>query len=149
MTTQTDTRTGDPHKAYAEACSLLRHYSLASFSVRTASVVQGLVLLGFFITALKDDHSALALAIGLVGLLFTGLLYRFHMGYFGATGYFYELAAKMEAELFEPDFRPVSSYNEKHASIYSSLASRWFTLNAPFTLVGGLFVAALVPAALW
>lgn len=31
------------------------------------------------------------------------------MGYFRATGYFYDLAAKMEAELFEPDFRPADT----------------------------------------
>ena len=78
------------------------------------------------------------------GLLFTGLLYRFHLGYFRATGFFYNIAAKIEEKFFEEDCRPIAMYNVEHEKVYGNIWGKTFTLNAPFALIGTLFVMALL-----
>jgi hypothetical protein len=95
----------DQTKAYAEACNTIRHYSTASLTVRLASVVQGITILGAWAIAFTQKMPPLMIIFPIAGLLFTVLLYRFHLGYFRATGALYNLAAKME-EIFEEDFRP-------------------------------------------
>jgi hypothetical protein len=134
----------DQLKAYAEACSTLRHYSNASLTVRLASVVQGITILGAWAIALTQRIPSLMIALSSGGLLFTFLLYRFHVGYFRATVVFYEVAEKMEEKFFDEDCRPIATYNMMHKVLYSSRWSKAFTLNAPFALTGTLFVLALI-----
>jgi hypothetical protein len=132
----------DPLKAYAEACNAIRHYSNASLSVRLASVVQGIALLGGWAVAISQRARLVVALVPLVGILFTALLYRFHMGYFQATSFFYDAAAAMEEKFFEPGCRPFAEYNKRHEEVFGSFTGRFFTLNAPFTLVGSVFVFA-------
>jgi len=134
----------DPLKAYAEACNALRHYSNASLSVRLASIVQGIALLVGWAVAVSQKAYVVVAILPVVGLLFTILLYRFHMGYFRATGFFYEAAAAMEEKFFEEGCRPFAAYHKKHAEWYGSFTGRFLTLNAPFTLVGTVFLLAFV-----
>lgn len=135
----------DPLKAYSEACNTLRHYSNASLTVRLASIVQGIAILGAWGLALAQGKASLMLGLPIAGLIFTILLYRFHMGYFHATEFFYDFAAKMEEHLFEEErYRPIAEYNRKHEVDYGNIWGKVFTLNAPFTLIGSLFVLALV-----
>jgi hypothetical protein len=135
----------DTHaKAYSEACNTLRHYSNASLTVRVLSVVQGIAILAAWAYALTQKISPLMIVFPIAGLLFTVLLYRFHIGYFRATVFFYNKAAKIEEKLFDPEFRPIEAYNEKHAKLYESIWGKLFTLNAPFALIGTLFILALV-----
>jgi hypothetical protein len=136
----------DQLKAYSEACNTLRHYSSASLTVRLASVVQGIGILVAWAVALTQRSSLLMIALPIAGLLFTGLLYRFHLGYFRATGFFYDAAAKMEEKFFSEDCRPIAAYHKRHAEIYGNIWGRIFTLNAPFALIGTLFVFALFTA---
>jgi len=132
--------------AYAEACNTLRHYSNASLAVRSASIVQGLAILFSWGYALNQSHPKAFYAFGLpfAGLLFTGLLFCFHFGYFRATGFFYDQAAQMERKFFEEGCRPIGAYNLRQKEFYRSASSKLFIRNAPFTLIGLLFIAALV-----
>jgi len=66
------------------------------------------------------------------------------LGYFRATAFFYDAAGQMERKLFDEDCRPIAAYNLRHDEIYKSAWSRFTTLNAPFTLIGVFFMAALV-----
>jgi hypothetical protein len=136
----------DQSKAYSEACNTLRHYSNASFGVRSASVVQGLSILVAWVVTLTKPTPKPLLAFGLptAGLLFTLLLYRFHMGYFRASEFFYQYAAQIEQKLFDEDCRPITAYDARHGELYKSAWSRMTTLNAPFTLVAVLFFSALI-----
>jgi hypothetical protein len=136
----------DQTKAYSEACNTLRHYSNASLAVRSASIVQGLAILFPWAYALTQSQpkAFYALALPIAGLIFTALLYRFHLGYFRATSFFYDIAGQMERKLFDEDCRPIATYNLRHDEIYKSWWSRFTTLNAPFTLIGLFFVAALI-----
>lgn len=138
----------DQLKAYAEACNTLRHYSNASLTVRLASIVQGIAILGAWAIALVQGKSLLIVGFPIGGLLFTFLLYRFHLGYFRATNSFYKIAADMESKFFEPGNRPIDSYNKEHEKLYSSKWGKTFTLNAPFTLIGTLFGMALLTSIL-
>jgi hypothetical protein len=131
-------------KAYSEACNTLRHYSNASLTVRLASVVQGIAILGAWAYALTQKISPLMIVFPVAGLLFTTLLYRFHLGYFRATLFFYEAAAKMEAKFFDEDCRPVSAYNKKYDEMYATFWNKFVTTNAPFALIGTLFLLALL-----
>ena len=72
----------DHTKAYSEACNALRHYSNASLAVRSASIVQGLAILFPWAYALsqKEPKAFYAFALPIGGLIFTVLLYRFHLG---------------------------------------------------------------------
>jgi hypothetical protein len=135
----------DNLKAYSEACSTLRHYSNATFAIRSASIVQGLILLIPWANALTQPSPNLyyAFALPAAGLLFTMFLYRFHRGYFRATEFFYREAARMERELFDEGFRPFDAYDKRHAELYARWWSRAFTLNAPFMLIGAFFIVAL------
>ena len=135
-------------KAYAEACNTLRHYSNASLTVRLGSVVQGIAILGAWALTFTQRMSALMIVFPIAGLLFTALLYRFHLGYFRATSFFYEIAARMEEKFFDEDCRPIASYNKEHEEMYGNIWGRVFTLNAPFALIGTLFVVALL-VTLW
>ena len=137
----------DELKAYSEACNTLRHYSNASLTVRLASVVQGIAILVAWAVALTQKNSSLMIGLPIAGLLFTALLYRFHLGYFRATGFFYDMALKMEEKFFSEDCRPIGAYHKKHKEMYENTWGRIFTLNAPFTLIGTLFVVALITAA--
>ena len=134
----------DQLKAYSEACNTLRHYSNASLTVRLASVVQGIAILGAWAVAVTQKMSPLMIVFPIAGLLFTALLYRFHIGYFRATGFFYDVASRMEEKFFDEDCRPISAYHKMHAEIYNNIWRRVFTLNAPFTLIAILFVLALL-----
>jgi hypothetical protein len=134
----------DPLKAYTEACNALRHYSNASLSVRLASLVQGIALLAGWAVALSQKASLIVGLLPIVGLLFTYLLYQFHMGYFNATGFFYGMAAAMEKKFFDVECRPFAAYNEKHDELFGSFAGRFLSINAPFTLVGIVFVLVLI-----
>jgi hypothetical protein len=135
----------DSHeKAYSEACNILRHYSNASLTVRVLSVAQGITILGAWTVALTQKIFPLMIIFPIAGLLFTLLLYRFHIGYFSATAFFYDKAAQMEEELFGSEFRPIDAYNKKHDELYGNLWGRLFTLNAPFALIAILFAIALV-----
>lgn len=132
-------------KAYEETCNMLRHYSNASLTVRLGSAAQGITLLGAWGIALAQKNSQLIILLPITGLLITALLYRFHLGYFRAVEFFYGLGEKMEETLFNnPDFRPISRYQQRHKKLYRHLWARIFTLLAPFTLTGTLFVIALV-----
>jgi hypothetical protein len=136
----------DQTPAYAEACNALRHYSNASLAVRSASIVQGLAILFPWAYALSQAHPNVLYAFGLpfAGLVFTGLLYCFNFGYFRAVKFFYDQAAQMERKLFEEDCRPIAAYNLRHDELYKSTWSKFFILNAPFTLIGLLCIAALI-----
>jgi hypothetical protein len=133
-------------KAYSETCSTLRHYSNASLGVRGASVLQGLAILIPWTNAVTQvaPNILYTFSLPIAGILFTILLYCFHMGYFRATEFFYDEAARMERKLFDEGFRPIDAYNIHHEKLYSGLAGKLFTLNAPFVLIGTFFVAALV-----
>lgn len=133
----------DNLKAYSEACNTLRHYSGASLTVRLASVVQGVGILVAWAYAMSQKISALMVLFPFAGLIFTALLYRFHLGYFRATGFFYDTITKMEARLFDDEFRPMTAFHNEHAELYRTFFSRFFTLNAPFALVSTLFVFAI------
>ena len=78
----------DHLKAYSEACNTLRHYSNASLTVRLASIVQGIAILGAWVVALTQKISPLMIGFPIGGLIFTALLYRFHLGYFRAATFF-------------------------------------------------------------
>jgi hypothetical protein len=135
----------DPLDAYKEACNTVRHYSNASLSVRLASVVQGIALLGGWAVAVTQEARWIVLLLPFVGLAFTWLLYRFHKGYFDATTFFYGVASKMEEAFFEERFRPFAAYNLDHDRRFGSFKGKFLTLNAPFTLVGSaFFVAAII-----
>jgi hypothetical protein len=136
----------DQLKAYSEACNTLRHYSNASLAVRSASVVQGLAIMFPWAYALTKSHprAFYAFALPIAGLLFTALLYRFHLGYFRATAFFYDVAARMEQKFFDEDCRPITAYNIWKAELYEGAWARFTILYAPFTLIGLLFVAALI-----
>jgi hypothetical protein len=134
----------DQLTAYSEACNTLRHYSNASLTVRLASVAQGIAILGAWAIALTQKMSSLMISFPIAGLLFTALLYRFHIGYFRATGFFYDVASRMEEKFFAEDCRPIGAYHKRHAEIYDNIWERVFTLNAPFTLIAILFVLALL-----
>ncbi len=136
----------DQSDAYSEACNALRHYSNASFGVRSASVVQGLSILLAWVVVQTQPNPKPLLAFGLpiAGLVFTLLLYRFHKGYFRATEFFYRYAAQIEQKLFDEDCRPITAYDARHGELYKSAWSRMMTLNAPFTLVAALFLFALI-----
>jgi hypothetical protein len=138
----------DELKAYSEACNTLRHYSSASLTVRLASVVQGIAILVAWAIALTQKKFSLMIGLPVAGLLFTALLYRFHLGYFRATSFFYEMASKMEAKFFSEDCRPIAAYHKKHGEMYRNIWEKMFTLNAPFALIGTLFVGALI-IAIW
>jgi hypothetical protein len=136
----------DNTKAYAEACNTLRHYSNASLAVRSASVVQGLAILlpwayGF---TQGQPQEFYAFALPGAGVIFTGLLFLFHLSYFRATEFFYDAAAKMEQKLFHEDFRPIATYDAYHKRRYRNTWFRLITLDAPFTLIGVFFVSALI-----
>jgi hypothetical protein len=136
----------DQTKAYSEACNTLRHYSNASLAVRAGSVVQGLAMLLGWVTTLMQPLPRRLLVFGLplAGLVFTALLYRFHLGYFRAAEFFYEAAAKMEKKFFDEDCRPMAAYDAKHQQLYRSVWARFFTLHAPFTLIAIFFAFALL-----
>ena len=136
----------DHSKAYSEACSALRHYSNASLAVRSASVVQGLAILFPWAYALTQPQPKpfYAVALPLAGLVFTLLLYRFHLGYFRAAAFFYDAAAHIERKLFDEGCRPIAAYNLHHEELYKSAWSRFTILNAPFTLISVFFGAALI-----
>ncbi|MGA9770230.1 MAG: hypothetical protein WBV94_14410 [Blastocatellia bacterium] len=136
----------DNLKAYSEACNTLRHYSNASLTVRLASVVQGIAILGAWAYALTQKISPLIIVFPIAGLIFTALLYRFHLGYLRATWFFYDAAAKIEERFFDEDCRPISAYNNKYEEMYATFWAKFFTLNAPFALIGTLFLLALVTA---
>jgi hypothetical protein len=136
----------DQTKAYSEACNALRHYSNASLAVRSASIVQGLAIMFPWAYALTQPQpkAFYAFALPIAGLIFTALLYRFHLGYFRSTSFFYDAAGQMERKLFDEDCRPIAAYNLRHDEIYKSAWSRFTILNAPFTLIGLFFVAGLI-----
>ncbi|MCW5211782.1 hypothetical protein VU04_02600 [Desulfobulbus sp. TB] len=134
----------DNHKAYAEACNIIRHYSNASMTVRVMSVVQGIAILGGWVVAMNGGKGFHQQVLPMFGIIFTFLLYRFHLGYFNATAYFYELASKMEQTLFDEEFRPIDSYHNYHEDKYKGLFGKLFTLNAPFTLIGFAYICALI-----
>ena len=145
----------DPTKAYSEACNCIRHYSTASFGVRVGSIVQGLTILYAWVSVLAPASPHVAcgtnpqLAIVLfglpiAGLILTVLLYRFHNGYFTASEFFYKAAAKMEEALFDAEYRPIAGYDKEHDWSYRRAWKRQTVVNAPFMLVGTLFVAALI-----
>jgi hypothetical protein len=134
----------DPQKAYSEACTMLRHYSNASLTVRLASITQGFVILGAWGVALTQYKVSLMIELPIAGLIFTTLLYSFHFGYYRATEFFYIYAAQMEEELFRENYRPIDAYNRKHEEIYNTFGKRIFILNAPFALVVILFGIALI-----
>ena len=131
-------------KLYAEACATLRHYSQASFTVRITSVIQGIVLLGVWCLAVARDVDYVVGMLPPVGMLFTFLLQRFHMGYFRATEFFYGIAGRLEADFADSEHRPFDGYSRQHSIWFDSFAGRYFTLNAPFTLVYIMFAAAFV-----
>jgi hypothetical protein len=95
---------------------------------------------------LTQKNPLLMVALPIAGLLFTSLLYRFHLGYFRATAFFYEVAARMEEKFFSEDCRPIAAYHKRHEEIYGNIWGRIFTLNAPFALIATLFVFALFTA---
>jgi hypothetical protein len=50
----------------------------------------------------------------------------------------------MEQKFFDEGCRPIWAYNKRHEELYASVFSKFFTLNAPFTLIGTLFTLALL-----
>lgn len=136
-------------KAYEEACNMLRHYSNASLTVRLGAAFQGITLLGVWGVAFAQKNSQLMILLPATGLVITALLYRFHLGYFRATEFYYGVGEKMEQSLFNShDFRPITAYQQKHKELYRDIWARIFTLLAPFTLTGTLFAIALL-CSLW
>ncbi len=135
-------------KAYEETSNTIRHYSNASLTVRVMSVVQGVAILGAWVVAVNEKQLFHQFTLPIFGLIFTFLLYRFHLGYFNATGFFYDLASKMEQELFDEGFRPINAYHTFHEKKYSGLLGKLFTLNAPFTLIGLAYIGAFAAATL-
>lgn len=131
-------------RVYSEACITLRHYSNSSLTVRAASIVQGIALLIAWVSVEFNHKSGYTIAIPIAGFLFTWLLYRFHKGYFEATEIFYESAANIEKKLFDEDCRPHAKYLSIHKEKYSDKSKIFFTINAPFTLVGSLFFCAFL-----
>jgi hypothetical protein len=136
----------DQTKAYSEACNALRHYSTASLGIRSASVVQGLLILLAWVNAQTQatPKPLILFALPIVGFVFAGLLFRFHMAYFRAAEFFYGEAAKMEQRFFDEDCRPISAYDKFHKEKYASFCSKFFTLNAPFTLICTLCTIAFL-----
>ena len=122
---------------------MLRHYSSASLTVRLASVVQGIGILVAWAVALTQRNFLLAVSLPVAGLLFTFFLHRFHLGYFQASKVFSKAAAKMEED-FSADFRPISAHSAWHDNNFQGIRGKLLGLNAPFALIGILFVCALV-----
>jgi hypothetical protein len=133
-------------KAYSEACNTLRHYSNASLTVRLASIVQGIAILVAWAVALTRKIPLLMFGLPIAGLLFTVLLFSFHLGYFRATQVFYEATAKMEEKFFSKDCRPIDAYNKTHKKLYGNIGTKFFILNAPFVLITILFIFAFFAA---
>ena len=137
----------DQSKAYSEACNMLRHYSNASLAVRSTSVVQGLAILFPWANAVTQaqPNSFYVFILPVAGLIFTVLLFRFHMAYFEAAKHFAESVASMEQKFFDKDCWPMVAYNEIHKKKYDDSAfRRHTTVNAPFILIGTFFVLALI-----
>ncbi len=130
--------------AYAETCNTIRHYSNASLTVRVMSVVQGMALLGVWAVNLPKGEVATDVVVPLFGLLFTIFLFRFHIGYFKATEYFYKIATRMEKELFASDFRPFGEYDKCHTEWYATQFDRLTILHVPFTFIGLVCCCALL-----
>ncbi len=61
------------------------------------------------------------IGLPIAGLLFTTLLYRFHLGYFRATVFFYDMASQIEEKFFSEDCRPIGAYHKKHAVMYANI----------------------------
>lgn len=123
---------------------MVRHYSNLSFTVRTLSLVQGLILVGSWTLNYSSCHFTLLFLLPFFGLLLTGLIYKFHKGYYDAAGEFIEKAAKIETELFSETARPFSDFKAYHDKRYKSWYSRFVVLNATFTLIATLFVCMLI-----
>lgn len=135
-------------QAYTEACSMLRHYSNASLTVRITSIVQGIALLVVWAYVFIRDQSQYAITVPIAGFLFTWLLYRFHQGYFRATQFFYETASQIEELFASKDCRPLSKYMVANRDMHSNLWSIFLTINVPFTLIGCLFLIAFIASIL-
>lgn len=133
----------DNTKSYSEVCNAIRHYSNLSFTVRTLSIIQGLVILGVWFDNYDKNQYILLITLPIFGLLFTSLIYRFHKGYFDAVSFFIDHARQAEYELFDEGHRPYSSFKIYHVSKYKGKFAQVFILNAPFTFIGMLFVVAL------
>jgi hypothetical protein len=131
-------------KAYQEACNTLRHYSNSSYNVRVLVIVQGIVLVGAWVINYDNQSKGLLIFISSLGILLTFLLFLFHHGYFYATRQFYDMASVMEEKLFDKEFRPFQTYNDRHAEKYYSFFTKVFVLFAPFTLTFILFVTILI-----
>lgn len=134
----------DNIEAYKETCNTIRHYSNSSFNVRVLSIAQGLGLLTAWGLSFEKGNLYILVSISIFGLLFTWLLFRFHMGYFYATTYFFKLASEMEDILFDEGFRPFNAYNKEHEKKYEGIMSKITVLNAPFALIGISFIVTLI-----
>jgi hypothetical protein len=137
----------DQLKPYSEACNNIRHYSNSSLAVRLVSIVQGIAILGAWAFTFTQKISPLMIVFPVAGLIFTVLLYRFHYGYYRATRFFYMLAAQIEKKFFEEDCQPIAIYREEREKIYRSPWEKILTVNAPFILIGTLFLLALIISA--
>jgi hypothetical protein len=129
----------DGTKSYSEACNLIRHYSNLSFSVRILSFLHGLTLLSAWVLNFSSKNYLILFSIPSFGLFLTFLIYKFHKGYYDASGFVIGEAAKMEESLFIENFRPISSFKIYHAKKYKGKLQKLLILNAPFTFIGILF----------
>ena len=133
-------------KAYEQACNTIRHYSNLSFTTRTISIVQGLVLLGTWVVANNNTNCSkvVFIFISSFGVVFTLLLFFFHKGYWDALDFLYGYVSKIENNLFDLGFKPHYEYNKIHIKKYKGIWRRTLIIYAPFTLIGVLFVVLLI-----
>jgi hypothetical protein len=131
-------------KVYSEICNIFRHYSNASLTVRVLLIVQGMALLIAWAYVITKSEPKYALFFPICGFIFTWLLYRFHMGYFRTTIFFANQASNIEKELFEKMYRPITAFQEYHKGLFDNFYGKFFTLNAPFTLIGILFILVFI-----
>ncbi len=134
----------DNSKPYSEVCSMIRHYSNASLTVRTLCFVQGLAFLATWSIYFNLGNTMLSWMLPVCGLFFTLMTFLFHNGYYTTTGEYYRIARQLEKELFtDKTYHPFHKFHEYHEKKFNQRMAKMFIINAPFSMIATAFAIAL------
>lgn len=116
-------------KAYDEACTLLRHYSVAKRNIRTLAIAQGFAILAAAGLALKDDKFTIAIGIAVFGIVLTIIIHMLHFSYRQYSTHTYRYVLTLENKIFGEN-EGVWTYIEKNkANNNTSHNRRKFFIN--------------------
>lgn len=131
---------------YKESCTMLRHYSNSSLTIRVVLIAQGIIVLSGGGYLFRTNEFKLAAIAAAFGLLFTIVLLLLHKNYQNKCNIFIKVAADIEGCIENTTNRAMQVCDADHKNRNNNITGEIFDINGFFYFMILAFAGLLLSA---